>query len=339
MPDVTSNCPHCQQHIEAPDEMAGLTAQCPSCQNDFQVPRKKVVLNRAKPPVALTAPASPAIVAKCPSCGASLSETSVLALAPVCEHCGSVITKSGGTLGLTSAYGVNDPTITRKRVEADLAVFTDYRTKYVGMLEACKEQLNWGVERYAKLPNLPDLLPVVAVPSIWRGITTMLPGGIIIYMMSEGWHLLGSMLAGIVAAKFAYLVWLWAENKYDCLKTLDRDTFLNTVLPFFFVTVPFFVVPILIYFYPPTNWLFVIIPALVFVVTYSIAQAKNGERPIENARRQKAYESARIAELEAARLRKAAQDHRLGVQIRELDGLIETVTEKAEDICRILKTL
>src|ERR1035438_10872370 len=127
-------------------------------------------------------------VATCPSCGASLSETSVLALAPVCGNCGSVITQSGGTLGLTSAYGVNDPTITRKRVEADLAVFSDYRTKYIGMREVCKDQLTWAVERYARLPNPPELQPVVAVPSIWRGIMSLLPGAIIIYMMLEGWH-------------------------------------------------------------------------------------------------------------------------------------------------------
>jgi hypothetical protein len=77
-----------------------------------------------------------------------------------------VITQTGGTLGLTSAYGVNDPTITRKRVEADLAVFSDYKSRYVGMLEACKEQLSWDVEQYAKLPTEPELLPVKTVPFI-----------------------------------------------------------------------------------------------------------------------------------------------------------------------------
>ncbi len=74
--------------------------------------------------------------ATCPSCAAPLSETSVLALAPICNHCGVVIARIGGTLGLTGVYGVGDPTITRRRVEADLAVFREYRMKYFGMLEA-----------------------------------------------------------------------------------------------------------------------------------------------------------------------------------------------------------
>ena len=112
----------------------------------------------------------PPIAAQCPNCGGPLSETSVLAIAPVCQRCGTVITKIGGTLGLTSAYGINDPTITRKRVEADLAVFSDYINKYVGMMEACKQQLEWGVERYANHPSLPELLAVQPVPPFSEGL-------------------------------------------------------------------------------------------------------------------------------------------------------------------------
>lgn len=110
------------------------------------------------------------IAAKCPSCGGSLSEASILALAPVCGHCGTVITKVGGTFRLTGAYGVNDPTITRKRVEPDLAVLCEYRDNYVGMVEACKQQLNWSVERYAKLPNKPELLSLQPVPPFSEGL-------------------------------------------------------------------------------------------------------------------------------------------------------------------------
>jgi len=43
--------------------------------------------------------------------------------------------------------------------------------------------------------------------------------------------------------------------------------------------------------------------------------------------------------LKAAEPIKAAQDHRLRCQIRELDGLIKTVTEKADGIRKILRTL
>jgi hypothetical protein len=88
----------------------------------------------------------------------------VLALAPICIN-GHVITKTGGTLGLTGAYGVNDSTFSRRRVEADLAVFREYLVNYRGMKEACKQQLDWGVERYAKLPQPPELLALQYVPS------------------------------------------------------------------------------------------------------------------------------------------------------------------------------
>src|SRR5262245_12973867 len=97
-------------------------------------------------------------VAQCPSCGASLSEVAVLALAPVCSRCGAVITTVGGTLGLTSAFGVGRSTITKARVEADLKVLQDYLANYRGMMEACRQQLQWGADRYARVPPPPDLL-------------------------------------------------------------------------------------------------------------------------------------------------------------------------------------
>src|ERR1051325_8343658 len=106
------------------------------------------------------------VTATCPSCGSALSETSVLALAPICNYCGAVITNTGGTLGLTGVYGVGDKTITRRRVEADLAVLHEYQVKYDGMKRACMEQLHWGVESYAKLPQPPTLLTLQPVPDL-----------------------------------------------------------------------------------------------------------------------------------------------------------------------------
>ena len=52
------------------------------------------------------------------------------------------------------------------------------------------------------------------------------------------------------------------------------------------------------------------------------AKAANGSRPFENARRQKAYEEGRAEAMKAAEPMKAAQDHRLRCQIRELEGLL-----------------
>ncbi|MEI8197062.1 MAG: hypothetical protein WCI73_14275 [Phycisphaerae bacterium] len=235
------------------------------------------------------------IAAKCPSCGASLSETSVLAIAPVCEHCHTVITKAGGTFGLTSAYGVNDPTITCKRVEADLAVLCEYKERYVGMMEACKQQLNWGVERYANLPNLPEYLAVQPVPSF---------GGCL------GWGLLrASFWGGLPALVVTSIAILFSGMTSERL-----------------------------------GWLYFEIAWYGGVIWFTLqphykAKAANGASPLENSRRRKVYEEAYFAAMKAAEPVKAAQDHRLRCQIRELEGLIETVGDKADDVRRILATL
>lgn len=250
--------------------------------------------------------------ALCPNCGGPLSETSVVALAPVCEHCKAVITETGGTLGLTSVYGVNDPTITERRVEADLAVFCDYRNKYAGMLEACKEQLTWGVERYAKLPPQPELLELKPVPSLlcilgWEPESEFRPGCTAFFLLAVISALISSLIYDSLDSRF------W-RVMFDSVRALSR---LAVILssPFYLGTL------------------------LVGLVSFAMATAANGKRPLENARRQKAYESARAAALKAAEPVKAAQDHRLRVQICELEGLIKTVTAKADEVRGILRTL
>ena len=99
------------------------------------------------------------VAAQCPSCGNKLSETTVVAGAPHCTACGSWIVGVNGTLGLTSAYGVGDPALTRRRVEADLAVLHEYQMKYTGMMDHCKQKLNWDVGQYAALPQPPHRCP------------------------------------------------------------------------------------------------------------------------------------------------------------------------------------
>src|SRR6266536_317450 len=114
------------------------------------------------------------VAAQCPSCGAPLSQASLLAVAPMCDHCGAVITTIGGTLGLTAPYALNDPVLTRERVEADLATLRNHRSNLAGMLEADKQKLSWGVEQHAILPNVPELLPLLPVPPfltcLFRGL-------------------------------------------------------------------------------------------------------------------------------------------------------------------------
>jgi hypothetical protein len=249
------------------------------------------------------------IAAKCPSCGAPLNETSVVALAPKCDRCGAVITSVGGTLGLTSAYGVGDPTITRRRVEADLAVFREYQMKYRGMLEACKQQLNWGVERYAQLPHPPELLELQEVPSFWEGVGL---GLMISPLVWFGLFIASSFIIGAASPDIARI--------FPSLKELS---FIDGVLF-------------------EIKWLAVLaLPLSLWWGTkdHFKVKAANGNRPRENVRRQKAYEGAMAAALKAAEPLKAAEDHRLRCQIRELEGLAKTVGEKEADVRRILATL
>lgn len=258
----------------------------------------------------LTSGKSRPIAAQCPNCGHPLSETSVLALAPVCEHCRTVVTGVGGTLGLTSAYGVNDPTITRKRIEADLGVFSECLSKYTGMREACKEQLNWEVGRYAKLPPPPEYLSLVNVPSFWEGLCEGLPRGC--YGLFVGpflYYLVSDMMPGD-----------WFVLFFDTLiKLFTLQWGLVQSKPMFTWMLLSFLAPIAFYIFP-----------------HFMAKYKNGNRPMENSRRKREYEMIRARALKGAEPVKAAQDHRLRTQIRELDGLIEMVSSKKREINTIL---
>jgi hypothetical protein len=216
-----------------------------------------------------------------------------------------VITEVGGTLGLTSAYGVSDPTITRKRVEADLAVFRDYQKKYIGMLEACKEQLNWGVEKYAQIPNPPELLELQPVPPFWTCLWQGLLGGFLLFFGAS----FCVVFCGLLVRAFIEV----AVNPEVARTTSD-----------------------LLFLIPWCLWAYVVFSSLL---PYFRARVANGNRPLENARRQKLYEEAVARALKAAEPVKAAQDYRLRCQIRELEGLIKTVGEKEAEVRRILETL
>lgn len=257
--------------------------------------------------------AAPPVVARCPSCGAPLSETSVLALAPVCGHCGVVITSIGGTLGLTSAYGVAEPSITRRRVEADLAVFREYRLKYEGMLEACAQQLQWSADRYAQMPKAPELLDlkVAEHPIHW-------------------WPML---LWGMALWAYVWTIVPWGE-----MASVNWPPLAAWANPGNWLLAPLFGLGCLL------TGLFVLLGGFLSSVSrgpirYWKVQAANGNRPQENARRQRAYEEAQAAAFKAAERRKAAEDHRLRIQIRELEGFARTVGAKEAEVRRVLATL
>jgi hypothetical protein len=60
MSDFKFNCPHCQQWLEAPEEMLGETIDCPSCQGSIELPapepkvapKKNIVVSRKGVPFA-----------------------------------------------------------------------------------------------------------------------------------------------------------------------------------------------------------------------------------------------------------------------------------------------
>lgn len=244
-------------------------------------------------PVALT----------CPSCGAPISESAVVALAPICTHCRVVLTTVGGSLGLTGAFGVGDPTITRRRIEADLAVLREYGQRYRSMKEACQQQLTWGVEKYARLPSPPELLPLVEVPSFWGCVVSALPMAVI---------------------------WMFGSFVFLLVVAVADSLFFNSAT---FPSLHTTNVPLVMY-------LIVLGGAVVITLLaarpHFHAKQANGNRPLDNARRQRAYEEAVAASLRDAEPIKLAEDHRLRVQIREVESNAVTVAEMEAEVRRLL---
>lgn len=249
------------------------------------------------------------IAARCPSCAAPLSETSVLALAPVCSHCGIVVTNIGGTLGMTGAFGLSDPEVARRRCDADLAVLNEYLQKYDGMKHACIEQLAWNTERYATLPAQPKLLDVE----------------------SKGEGTVGTVL-GIVAAFLTILALGTAPLVVIITAGLGLVSALGTSGPVkALISIPVIGVALLGMLAPPVL-AYLSISGLV--KRYATRDEKD-----ENGSRQREYRELLAQSLRDAEPRKAAADHRLRFQIRELESLAKTVAEKEIAVSRLRRSL
>jgi hypothetical protein len=182
--------------------------------------------------------------------------------------------------------------------------------KFRGMLEACKQQLGWGVERYAHLPHPPEFLEMKDVPSFWKGLGI---GLVLAPLWFVGW-IIGAMALGIVCWVCFGIYGIITEREISWVKPLN-----------FIVT-----------------WIALggsVVCVLSGPFNHFRVKVANGNKPRENARRQKAYEEAVASALKAAEPFKAAEDHRLRCQIRELEGLAKTVGEKEADVRRILAKL
>ena len=253
------------------------------------------------------------VSAHCPDCGNKLSETSVVAGAPHCTACGSWIVGVNGTLGLTSAYGHGDSSLTRRRVEADLSVLHEYQMRYTGMMEDCKQRLLWSAAKYAALPQPPEFLEVKKFGyDKWLGYA-----GIAVCVMA-----LPLVCSYVVSCSFYHLREASGTGEFfghwPAYNPLE-----NPLLRFLFEVL--------------CGWLLIII--IGGGIDFGAVASANGNRPQENAHRKQKYERDVAIAMRDAERKKAAEDHRLRVQIRELEGEIKAVGDKAADVRRILTAL
>jgi hypothetical protein len=183
--------------------------------------------------------------------------------------------------------------------------------KYTGMMDHCKQKLNWDVGQYAALPQPPQILPLQKVQySKWK----------------EYWMRL--FLCAVFVCMWGIPIdYVW-YHIHHLLQTGGNEW--GSWVPWNQPEVEF----ILVILFGCTGILLA-----AFAFDCFRVQAANGNSPLENERRRKKHKMDLDAALKAAVPRKSAEDHRLRVQIRELEGEIKAVSEKAADVRRILATL
>jgi hypothetical protein len=90
---TTAECPHCQQKVEAPEELFGQNVTCPTCSKEFVIPSPKAEAStltpslskmNLAPPSAVSAPAQQRKTKPCPFCAEDILEA-----ANKCKHCGA----------------------------------------------------------------------------------------------------------------------------------------------------------------------------------------------------------------------------------------------------------
>lgn len=90
MPDSKFQCPHCNQHLEVPDELLGQTVECPTCKGQMTLPKPA----QAHAPLAQSQSVPPPIPTQhepgsCPLCGRTkpMKKAKELYGQKVCKKC------------------------------------------------------------------------------------------------------------------------------------------------------------------------------------------------------------------------------------------------------------
>jgi len=90
MPDFKFNCPHCNQSLEAPEELLGQQINCPNCNVSIQLPKPHSSVPPTPDPIkeqtVTLPPKTTGGIRPCPYCGEA-----ILISAQKCKHCGEFL--------------------------------------------------------------------------------------------------------------------------------------------------------------------------------------------------------------------------------------------------------
>ena len=175
--------------------------------------------------------------------------------------------------------------------------------------------------RYAQIPQPPELLTVEAVSGVGASFTALYYSYLLPVL---------TIVFGLYFSKGGPSLEDWIVSLIPVINWISLIILLLPIPPAYRHASALFLSLIL------CAILGVIMSELYLRITNMVV---NGRKPQENARRQKVYEEAKAAALKAADPIKAAQDHRLRSQIRELESLAKTVDEKKAEVRRLLATL
>lgn len=243
---------------------------------------------------------------RCPVCRGEVDDAAVVADKVYCAFCHSLLRVTGGTLALTSKFGLDIPDLTQRRVAADLAELRDYETLCRGKLEDCREKREWSLERYAEfhkmLPQPPELLQLEDVLGSWKFF------GISLLCAPVG------LIASFIVAFILGLIFAFTDWAFKCPFSSDRA--LNSFLTYFVLGCG-------------------ILPILIGVFNLLRVMIANGSKPAENARRQEEYEKATAKALRTAKPLHEKEYYRLTEDFRKLEGTIEAIRDQAESVRKL----